>query len=78
MKLDFSVILPEALYAQLIEDCQRCEVSPKQYAAEALESVIASRRLPKVGAGTHGPLMRGTRAVAEEKELRLTEHKILI
>jgi hypothetical protein len=82
MKLDFSLTLPEALYAQLIEDCQSCEVSPKQYAAEALETVLASRRLPKVELGRNGAFTSGmcgaARHAGEDKEMVLTEHRILL
>lgn len=82
MQLDFSLTLPEALYQELIADCRACEVSPKQYAAEALESVIASRRLPKVEMGTHGAFTSGmcgaARHAGEDKEMVLTEHRILL
>jgi hypothetical protein len=85
MQLDFSLTLSEALYAQLIEDCQSCEVSPKQYAAEALESVIASRRLPKAKMGRNGAFTSGMRGAARHdvepetaEEAGLVTHRILI
>jgi hypothetical protein len=55
MRLDFSLTLPDELYEQLIDDCRVCEILPKQYAAEALESAIASRRLPKIEAQRKSP-----------------------
>lgn len=55
MQLSFSLTLSEELYAELIDGCQECACSPKQFAAESLESVLASRRLPKVEAGRCGP-----------------------
>jgi hypothetical protein len=75
MKLDFSLTLPDELFAQLIDDCRVCEILPKQYAAEALESAIASRRLAKVDAGRYG---RRKAAEDTETEMTLTEHRILI
>jgi len=55
MELNFSMTLTEELYAELIDGCQECQCSPKQFAAESLESVLASRRLPRVEAGRCGP-----------------------
>jgi hypothetical protein len=55
MRLDFSLTLPDELYEQLIDDCRVCEILPKQYAAEALESAIASRRLHKIEAQRKTP-----------------------
>jgi hypothetical protein len=80
MKLDFSLTLPDELYAQLIDDCRVCEILPKQYAAEALESAIASRRLPKVDAGRYGQAQEtkdkhaGTFAEHVHKTLRAGKH----
>ena len=47
MELTFSLKLPDALYRQLITACEECRCSPKQFAAECLESVLASRRMHK-------------------------------
>ena len=55
MKLEFSLVLNEPLYAELIRGCREAQCSPRQFVAEALESVLASRRLPSVAIGTHGP-----------------------
>ena len=52
--LDFTLVLNEQLYAELLQCCQECKCSPTQFAAEALESVLASRRLPNVAIGKHG------------------------
>lgn len=54
MTLDFTVTLTDELYRELIEATKECQCSPKQFAAESLESVLASRRLPKVKLGKHG------------------------
>lgn len=55
MELNFSLTLTEELYRELIDGCRDCNCSPKQFAAESLESTLASRRLPKVEAGRCGP-----------------------
>lgn len=47
MELNFSLKLTEALYRELIENCRESNCSPKQFAAESLESVLASRRLDR-------------------------------
>jgi hypothetical protein len=54
VELNFSLTLPEEMYRELIESCRECQCSPKQFAAESLESVLASRRLPGVTIGRHG------------------------
>jgi hypothetical protein len=58
VELNFSLSLPDSLYEELIAGCQECSCSPKQFAAESLESVLASRRLPRVTPGSHGPHVR--------------------
>lgn len=52
--MDFTLVLNEQLYAELIDGCRECNCSPKQFAAESLESVLASRRLPRVALGAQG------------------------
>jgi hypothetical protein len=74
MRLDFSLTLPDELYEQLIDDCRVCEILPKQYAAEALESAIASRRLPKIEAGRR----KSSAQEITDTEITLTEHRILL
>ena len=54
MELNFSLTLPDSLYDELLEGCRVCKCSPKQFAAESLESVLASRRLPNVAVAPHG------------------------
>ena len=53
--LNFSLNLPEALRAELVEACEMCNCHPTKFAAEALESVLAARRLPKVPGAKIGP-----------------------
>ena len=48
MELSFSLRLPEELYRELIQNCRESGCSPKQFAAESLEAVLASRRLQRV------------------------------
>ncbi len=66
MELSFSLTLPEALYRDLIEDCRNRSCSPKQFAAEALEAAIATKRLPHVAVGGHGAFTSGWKAKVEE------------
>lgn len=68
MELNFSLTLPDALYLDLIEDCRNRSCSPKQFAAEALEAAIATKRLSHVEAGSHGAFTSGCRNVKEEVE----------
>jgi hypothetical protein len=43
------------LSLSLVDAARECQCSPKIFAAESLEIVLASRRLPRVPTGTHGP-----------------------
>jgi hypothetical protein len=54
VELNFSLTLPDELYRELINGCRERSCSPKQFAAESLESVLASRRLPHVRQAPHG------------------------
>lgn len=54
VELSFSLTLPDERYRELIDGCRERSCSPKQFAAESLESVLASRRLPR--GGLSGPL----------------------
>jgi hypothetical protein len=67
VELSFSLTLPDELYRELIAGCRECSCSPKQFAAESLEAVLASRRLPGVAVGAHGA--RISVAGKEEREL---------
>lgn len=66
MELNFSLTLPDALYQDLIEDCRNRSCSPKQFAAEALEAAIATKRLPHVAEGSHGAFTSGWKAKVEQ------------
>jgi len=54
VQLDLSLDLPDPLYQELLEAAFECRVSPKIFAAECVESVIATRRLPAVKESPHG------------------------
>lgn len=66
MELNFSLSLPDALFQELVDAALECRCSPKIFAAQSLESALASRRLPKVALGAHGP--RIATAEVEEAE----------
>lgn len=68
MELSFSLTLPDALYQELIDGCQECRCSPKEFAAQSVESVLASRRLPRVEAGRCGPRFGVTVGVERDTE----------
>ncbi len=63
MELNFSLTLPDELYRELIDSCRERSCSPKQFAAESLEIVLASSRLPRVASPL--PARIGTREVEE-------------
>jgi hypothetical protein len=80
VELNLTLTLPDALYNELLDGCREASCHPKIFAAEALQSVLASRRLPKVEMGRYGARMRGTSGGTgheDETELVLTEHRIL-
>lgn len=57
MELTFT--LSQALFSELEEACKESRCSPRQFAGECVEAILASRRLPKVPpaayGGRHGP-----------------------
>jgi hypothetical protein len=82
-RLSFEVELNESLHRELVERCQLCRCSPKQYAAESLEVTLAGIRLPRVELGAHGPQLspRGSGQEVEPEtaeEAGLTVHRILL
>lgn len=48
MELTFSLTLPDALYRELIENCQDASCSPKQFAGECIEAILAGRRSMRI------------------------------
>jgi hypothetical protein len=54
VRLNFSLVLADELYGELKEACQESQCSPKQFAAQLVESALASRRLPNVAQGAYG------------------------
>ena len=59
MEFVFSMTIPDTLYQELIEAARESRCSPKIFAAQSVESVLASRRLPRVAQGSHGPRIGG-------------------
>jgi hypothetical protein len=65
VRVCFELELPQELYRELIDGCRERSCSPKQYAGEALESLLAERRMrTQIELGRYGP--------------RMHEHKILV
>jgi hypothetical protein len=53
-ELTFTLDLNEVMLAELVDAARECRCSPKIFAAESLESVLASRRLPRVPPARNG------------------------
>lgn len=62
----FSATLPDDLHAELLRASRECRCSPVAFAVEALESVLASRRLPQCKQAAYGARPHGTPAVKVE------------
>jgi hypothetical protein len=64
-----TLTLPDALYTELeaaSASVREHGFTPETWAQEAVESALATRRLPSVQLGSHGPHAR--RAIEEEAE----------
>jgi hypothetical protein len=59
VEFSFSLNLPAALVQELEGVARTSRCSPTIFAAESLENVLASRRLPRVTPGAHGPRVGG-------------------
>lgn len=55
MRITFDLDLPAPLHAELIEAARDARIHPELFAAECVESILASRKLPGVKAGRCGP-----------------------
>ena len=61
--------LADEMLAELNDAARECQCSPRQFAIDCVESVLASRRLPKVYVPelTQGARMRGTSKARHEE-----------
>ena len=59
--LTFDMKLPELLYQELLDACTERACHRTVFAAEAVEVLLAARRLPRVEAGSHGAFTSGMR-----------------
>lgn len=64
MRVTLDLDLPSSLHGELIEAAKEVRCSPEVFCGECVESVLASRRLPRVAIGKHGPRV-GARSAAE-------------
>ena len=55
MRITFDLDLPSILHAELIEAARDARIHPELFAAECVESILASRKLPGVAKGRCGP-----------------------
>jgi hypothetical protein len=79
-QLIFEIALPDELYAELLAGCRDCQCPPKVFAEEAILSVLASRRLPRVlveQLERGGPL-KGPRMCGSDSHADFVEHRILL
>lgn len=67
MRVTLDLDLPAPLHAELEAAARECRVAPALFAAEAIESVIASRRLTAVKRGPHGARI-GTAEIEDMEE----------
>jgi hypothetical protein len=64
--MELSFVLEDALASELEHAAKNCQLSPKAFASECVESVLASRRLPAVPAGRNGArVLQNARRVDE-------------
>jgi hypothetical protein len=68
VELNLSLNLPDVMFQELVEAARECQCSPKIFAAQSVESVLASRRLPRVTPGSIGPRV-GTAEVEEAESV---------
>ena len=55
MRVTLNLDLPAALHGELLEAAQEARCDLEVFAGECVESVLATRRLPRVRRGAHGP-----------------------
>ena len=60
MRLQFDVELPDQLATELSEAAIECSITREKFAAQAIESTLASRRLETALHGRCGPRMTGS------------------
>lgn len=77
MQLNLTLELNDQLWAELVAGCRDCECPPKVFAEEAILSVLASRRLPRVVAEQTGPL-KGPRMCGSDSHSDFVEHRLLL
>jgi hypothetical protein len=54
MRMTLDLDLPNPLFSELEQAARDCKIEPSLFAAEAIECVIAGRRLKNVKRGAHG------------------------
>jgi hypothetical protein len=82
--------LAREMFDEITLAARECNCTPRQFAIECVEAILAERRLPKVTPAPYGAQMRGTRWTGnehedaeaaddyEERDVELLEHKILL
>jgi hypothetical protein len=72
MDVSLTLDLPIPLVDELHEAAKECKLAPHLFVAEALESVLASQRLPRMRPGRNGPRV-GMPGIEEIEEPVLAE-----
>lgn len=79
--MTFDLVLPDELGNELTEAARDCRCTALEFACEAVSSVLASRRLPRMWARgpAHGAFTSGYRKVEPEDaaEAGLVTHRVL-
>lgn len=60
--------LAKEMFDEITLAARECNCSPRQFAIECVEAILAERRLPKVRPAAYGAQIRGTRVAANEHE----------
>ena len=70
MRVILDLDLPLSLHGELLEAAKEARCNPEVFAGECLESVLATRRLPRVALGAHGARIAAAR---ETEPVRLEQ-----
>lgn len=75
--LMFRIAMPDELAIELERASRECQISPAQFAAQAVEVLLAARRLPSVQAGKLGARMIGEPVQQERTAVEYREPSAL-
>jgi hypothetical protein len=87
--MEITLELNEEMSAEIVEAARACQCpSPRQFAVEAIEACLATRRLPRVDPAPYGGRTTGTSGHGQQSghdeefetpaDAGIVEHKILL